>query len=268
MIKQSKSKLTASNLILGALVCATTSFAQVDEVSCKACHGVDYEKAALGVSKIVRDMTKSEVSAALIGYKNGTYGSYMKGVMHTNVKMYTNKELSTTGIGTTKKKQHKGLKSSIDLKSCKGCHGVDFEKAALGVSKIVMNMSKSEVSAALIGYKNGMYGGPMKNMMKSHVIMYTNKELSTTGLGMNNQEHKDVVESSIDLASCKACHGKNFEKAALGSSKIVKDMTREEVSDALVGYKDKTYGRNMKGLMIDKVKEYTKEELRTTGIGR
>ena len=189
-------------IILATLALTTLSLAQVDEVSCKACHGVDYEKAALGVSKIVKDMTKSEVSAALIGYKNGTYGSYMKGVMHTNVKMYSNKELSTTGIGTTKKREHKGVKSSINLTSCKGCHGVDFEKAALGVSKIVMNMSKSEVSAALIGYKNGMYGGSMKNMMKSHVIMYTNKELSTTGLGMNNQEHKDVVKSSIDLASC------------------------------------------------------------------
>ena len=256
------------NIILGVLTLTTITFAQVDEKSCKACHGVYYEKAALGVSKIVKDMTKSEVSAALIGYKNGTYGSYMKGVMYTNVKMYTNKELSTTGIGTTKKKQDKGVKSSIDLTSCKGCHGVDFEKAALGVSKIVMNMSKSEVSAALIGYKNGMYGGSMKNMMKSHVIMYTNKELSTTGIGMNNQDKKTIVESSIDLVSCKACHGKNFEKAALGSSKIVSYMTKEEVSEALVGYKDKTYGRNMKGLMIDKVKQYTEEELRTTGIGR
>ncbi len=255
-------------IILGTLTLTTLSLAQVDEVACKACHGVDYEKAALGVSKIVKDMTKSEVSAALIGYKNGTYGSFMKGVMHTNVKMHTNKELSTTGIGTTKKRHDKGVKSSIDLKSCKGCHGVDFEKAALGVSKIVMNMSKSEVSAALIGYKNGMYGGSMKNMMKSHVVMYTNKELSTTGIGMNNKKHSDVIKSSIELDSCKACHGINFEKAALGSSKIVSDMTKEEVSEALVGYKNKSYGRNMKGLMIDKVKQYSQEELRTTGIGK
>lgn len=255
-------------IILGTFALVSLSLAQVDQAACKACHGVDYEKAALGVSKIVKDMTKSEVSASLIGYKNGTYGSYMKGVMHTNVKMYTNKELSTTGIGSTKKREQTGLKSSINLTSCKGCHGVDFEKAALGVSKIVMNMSKSEVSAALIGYKNGTYGGPMKNMMKSHVINYTNKELSTTGIGINNQKKKEVVKSSIELASCKACHGINFEKAALGSSKIVSDMTKEEVSEALVGYKNKSYGRNMKGLMIDKVKQYTIEELRTTGIGK
>jgi cytochrome c-type protein NapB len=253
---------------LGILACTSILIAGVNIESCKSCHGVDFEKAALGKSKIVKDMTKSEVSAALIGYKNGTYGDSMKGIMYSNVKMYTNKELSTTGIGSNEKIQKKGLESSIDLKSCKGCHGVDFEKAALGKSKIVRDMTKSEVSAALIGYKNGTYGDSMKGIMYQNVKMYTNKELSTTGIGVNNVTHKEPIKSSIDLTSCKGCHGVDFEKASLGSSKVVRDMTKEEVTKALLGYKNGTYGGSMKGVMTEKVKNYTEKELRTTGLGK
>ena len=52
---------------------------------------------------------------------------------------------------------------------CKGCHGANFEKAALGKSKVVKDMSKEEIVAALKGYKDGSYGGPMKGMMAGQV---------------------------------------------------------------------------------------------------
>ncbi len=45
-----------------------------------------------------------------------------------------------------------------------------------------------------------------------------------------------------DTAACVGCHGQNFEKAALGKSKIVKDMTKDEIVKALKGYKDGSYG--------------------------
>ena len=255
-------------IVLATFICATASFAQVNQTTCKSCHGIDYEKAALGQSKIVRDMTKSEVSAALIGYKNGTYGNNMKGVMTSNVKMYSNKELSSTGIGSSNKKSKQAIKSSIDLASCKSCHGQNFEKSALGQSKVVRDMTRDEVSAALIGYKNGTYGRSMKNMMKNHVIMYTNKELSITGIGRDNKRNKKIIKSSIDLVSCIECHGINFEKSALGQSRIVGDMTKDEVSAALIGYKNGTYGRSMKNMMKSHVIMYSDEKLRNTGIGQ
>jgi cytochrome c-type protein NapB len=52
---------------------------------------------------------------------------------------------------------------------CTGCHGADFGKAALGKSKIVKDMSKEDIVAALKGYKDGSYGGPMKGMMAGQV---------------------------------------------------------------------------------------------------
>jgi len=58
--------------------------------------------------------------------------------------------------------------SMADMDRCVSCHGVDFEKKALGVSKIVKDMSQQEIKAALDGYKNGL-GGSMKELMIKEV---------------------------------------------------------------------------------------------------
>ncbi|MCK5293160.1 MAG: hypothetical protein KAJ49_00805 [Arcobacteraceae bacterium] len=55
-----------------------------------------------------------------------------------------------------------------DMDRCVSCHGVDFEKKALGVSKVVKNMSEQEIKTALDGYKKGL-GGVMKALMIKEV---------------------------------------------------------------------------------------------------
>jgi len=52
---------------------------------------------------------------------------------------------------------------------CKGCHGADFEKKAMNVSKVVKEMSKEDIVKALKGYKDGSYGGAMKAIMAGQV---------------------------------------------------------------------------------------------------
>jgi len=59
---------------------STSAFAE-NTAACVGCHGANFEKAALGKSKIVKDMTKENIVAALKGYKDGSYGGAMKGVM-------------------------------------------------------------------------------------------------------------------------------------------------------------------------------------------
>lgn len=54
-------------------------------------------------------------------------------------------------------------------KKCAGCHGAKGEKSALNKSKIIADMSKADIVAALNGYKDGSYGGPMKGLMKGQV---------------------------------------------------------------------------------------------------
>ena len=63
------------------------------------------------------------------------------------------------------------------------------------------------------------------------------------------------IFAANNLQSCTGCHGQNFEKAALGKSKIVKDMSKEDIVTALKGYKDGTYGGPMKGIMVGQVKK-------------
>jgi len=47
-------------------------------------------------------------------------------------------------------------------KKCVSCHGVDAQKRALNISKPLNTFSKEEITKALVGYKEGTYGGKMK----------------------------------------------------------------------------------------------------------
>lgn len=56
-----------------------------------------------------------------------------------------------------------------------------------------------------------------------------------------------------DTAVCKGCHGQNFELKAMNVSKVVKDMSKEDIVKALKGYKDGSYGGAMKAVMTGQV---------------
>ena len=60
---------------------------------------------------------------------------------------------------------------------------------------------------------------------------------------------------------CAACHGANGEKHALGKSKLIKDMSKEELVSAMKGYKDGTYGGAMKALMKGQVASYSDADI-------
>ncbi|MGB5917671.1 c-type cytochrome [Arcobacter sp.] len=62
---------------------------------------------------------------------------------------------------------------------CVACHGANGEKAALGKSKIIKDMSKAEIVSALKGYKDGSYGGPMKGLMKGQVASLSDADIQT-----------------------------------------------------------------------------------------
>jgi len=50
-------------------------------MACQACHGAKAEKKALNKSQVIQGWQSSKIVAALNGYKDGTYGGSMKGVM-------------------------------------------------------------------------------------------------------------------------------------------------------------------------------------------
>jgi len=67
--------------------------------------------------------------------------------------------------------------AAVNGKACVACHGANWEKAAMGKSKIVANQTHAEIATALKGYKAGTYGGPMKGVMKGQVARYSDAEL-------------------------------------------------------------------------------------------
>jgi cytochrome c-type protein NapB len=83
-------KIILSIVALGA---TTALMAAVNAGACTGCHGADWSKAALGKSKNVAEMTHADIAASLIGYKDGSYGGPMKGLMKGQVDKYSNEEL-------------------------------------------------------------------------------------------------------------------------------------------------------------------------------
>ncbi len=60
---------------------------------------------------------------------------------------------------------------------CVGCHGANGEKVALGKSKVIKDMTKADIIAAMKGYKDGTYGGPMKGLMKGQAASLSDADI-------------------------------------------------------------------------------------------
>jgi cytochrome c-type protein NapB len=67
--------------VVGSLIASSALYASSSTAGCVGCHGANFEKHAMGKSKVVKDMSKADIVAALKGYKDGTYGGAMKGIM-------------------------------------------------------------------------------------------------------------------------------------------------------------------------------------------
>ncbi|MBA1432120.1 MAG: cytochrome C [Epsilonproteobacteria bacterium] len=78
---------------IATLALVTAASAAVNGKACAACHGADWSKKAMGKSKVVSEMTHADIAAALKGYKAGTYGGPMKGVMKGQVARYSDADL-------------------------------------------------------------------------------------------------------------------------------------------------------------------------------
>jgi len=87
-----------SKILLGLVALTAVAFAEVNLKSCAGCHGADWSKKALGKSLVVADMNATAITDALLGYKDGTYGGPMKGLMAGQVSKYSNEELEASAV--------------------------------------------------------------------------------------------------------------------------------------------------------------------------
>lgn len=64
-----------------------------------------------------------------------------------------------------------------------------------------------------------------------------------------------VVDASTLFAQkCVSCHGAKAEKAALNKSQIIANFSEAQIKEALKGYQNGTYGKEMKTLMQGQAK--------------
>ena len=80
---------TIQKVLLGLAVVGSLTAAMADGAAlykkCSACHGASGEKKALGKSAVIKGWEAEKTVAALKGYKAGTYGGPMKGLMKGQV---------------------------------------------------------------------------------------------------------------------------------------------------------------------------------------
>ena len=83
-------------IVLTAIFAAATaaSLSAASIAACASCHGANFDKPALGKSQIVKGWDEAKIVASLSGYKAGTYGGAMKGVMLGQVKNLTDADIA------------------------------------------------------------------------------------------------------------------------------------------------------------------------------
>ncbi len=79
-------------IILGTLILSASLMA-ANWAPCSGCHGVNAEKSALGKSQIIKGWPAEKIVAALKGYKDGSYGGAMKGVMKGQVSRLSDEDI-------------------------------------------------------------------------------------------------------------------------------------------------------------------------------
>lgn len=77
-----------------------------------------------------------------------------------------------------------------------------------------------------------------------------------------NEQKASSSGHSIYAHKCASCHGRQGEKAALNTSKVIQGWDEADVVTALEGYKDGTYGLKLKGIMKGQVTALTPQEIK------
>jgi cytochrome c553 len=86
-------KIVLSMVFLGFLSFLAADGAELYK-KCVTCHGEKGEKVAMAKSKVINTMSQAELETAMKGYKDGSYGGAMKGLMKTQLATYTDAQIA------------------------------------------------------------------------------------------------------------------------------------------------------------------------------
>ena len=135
-------------IALGTLLASSAVYA-ASTAACAGCHGQHFEKVAMGKSKVVKDMSEADILISLKGYKDGTYGGAMKGLMKGQVANLSNADMAAMaksikgggGVATDKATEHAAAAAVAESKiidiNVKACAPDRIDKESLGNKKVV-----------------------------------------------------------------------------------------------------------------------------------
>jgi len=106
--------------------------------------------------------------------------------------------------------------------ACVGCHGANFEKKAMGQSKVVKEMSKEDIVKALKGYKDGSYGAAMKGLMKGQVASLSDADIASIA---------DAIKGGGDAKAPAKAEAPKAKKELLDINKGLDDKARLDKED-------------------------------------
>jgi len=135
-------------IALSSLLASSAVYA-ASTAACAGCHGQHFEKVAMGKSKIVKDMSEADILISLKGYKDGTYGGAMKGLMKGQVANLSDADMAAmaksikggAGVATDKATEHAAAAAVAESKiidiNAKACDTARIDKEDLGTKKVV-----------------------------------------------------------------------------------------------------------------------------------
>lgn len=103
----------------------------------------------------------------------------------------------------------------------------------------------------------------------SNELLNEDKEITSETIDKVTEKMNEVkdniakieIDAKTIFSACASCHGQNGEKKALNVSNIIAGQNRDELISKMNGYKDGTYGGNMKGVMASQMKLLSSQKI-------
>ena len=82
-------------------------------------------------------------------------------------------------ISNDNNRTEENITIEVNTDNCVGCHGLYFEKTAMGRSVIVQNMTKEYIEATLFNYKYNSVEGDMNPLMSWQTAKLSDDEIKS-----------------------------------------------------------------------------------------
>ena len=102
-------------------------------------------------------------------------------------------------------------------------------------------------------------------LAKEDYLYWAQMRYGKYGYEIQKEHLQSIKKSGMPeiYSRCMACHGKKGDKKALGRSKKINKLSKEDFIKAIRGYQNGTYGGALKGIMIGQVQDLSSTDIKS-----